>query len=223
MAQRSPEWYAARCGKVTASRFADVLAKGKGSAPSLTREGYLTQLVTERLTGQPADAFGGNWATDYGTAMEEDARIAVEAFLEAEVEQVDFLDHPKVPMVGASPDGLVTLAKPALVYAGAGGAMVQVPPGRYGVEIKCPAKSHVHVATLRNGFPSEHRAQVQGGMWVTELDGWLFASYDPRMPPHLQLFITLVKRDPAFINELATEVRLFLGEIDRVFLDLIRR
>jgi hypothetical protein len=50
MEQRTEEWFAARCGKVTASRVADIIAKTK-SGPSASRENYLAQLVCERLTG----------------------------------------------------------------------------------------------------------------------------------------------------------------------------
>ena len=51
--QRSPEWYAARLGKATGSRFSDVLAGGKG----LTRKAYAVQLALEIVTGKQAEAF----------------------------------------------------------------------------------------------------------------------------------------------------------------------
>ena len=55
--QRTPEWYAARLGKVTASRIDAVMATGKGGGPSLTRAAYLADLLLERLTGQPAESY----------------------------------------------------------------------------------------------------------------------------------------------------------------------
>ncbi|HMI55184.1 MAG TPA: hypothetical protein VK494_03255 [Gemmatimonadaceae bacterium] len=51
--QGSPEWKALRCGKVTASRVADVVAKTK-TGYSASRANYLAQLIAERLTGTPA-------------------------------------------------------------------------------------------------------------------------------------------------------------------------
>ena len=42
MEQRSPEWFLARKGKVTASKIADVMAKGRGGAESVTRQSILT-------------------------------------------------------------------------------------------------------------------------------------------------------------------------------------
>jgi len=43
MEQRSEEWFAARCGKVTASRVADIIAKTKTGA-SASRETTLPNL-----------------------------------------------------------------------------------------------------------------------------------------------------------------------------------
>ena len=51
--QGSPEWFAQRLGKVTASRIKDVMAKGKTGEAS-TRATYRAQLVAERLSGKVA-------------------------------------------------------------------------------------------------------------------------------------------------------------------------
>ena len=56
MEQRTDEWFAARLGKVTASRVADVLATRKGME-STVRAKYKLQLATERLTGQKYNSF----------------------------------------------------------------------------------------------------------------------------------------------------------------------
>jgi hypothetical protein len=56
MEQRTPEWFAKRLGKVTASRIADLMAKTK-TGPGASRANYLAQLVTERLTGTPTEGF----------------------------------------------------------------------------------------------------------------------------------------------------------------------
>jgi hypothetical protein len=49
-AQGSPEWFAARAGRVTASRIADLMAKTK-TGWGACRANYLAELVAERLTG----------------------------------------------------------------------------------------------------------------------------------------------------------------------------
>jgi hypothetical protein len=72
--QGSPEWLAIRLGKVTASRIADVLAKGK-SGEAATREDYRTELVVQRLTNESGESFT-NAAMEWGTQTEPMARIA---------------------------------------------------------------------------------------------------------------------------------------------------
>jgi hypothetical protein len=42
--QRTEEWFAARLGKVTASRVADLMAKTK-SGPSASRANYMADLI----------------------------------------------------------------------------------------------------------------------------------------------------------------------------------
>lgn len=197
MNQGTPEWLAARAGHVTASRFKDVLAKARSGSggEAATRRAYKMQLVTERLTGQPCETYK-NAAMEWGTATEPYARAAYETERGLMVDESGFLPHPTVQWVGASPDGLI----------GADG----------GCEIKCPANSVVHVETLAGGMPLEHRAQVQGTLWVTGRAWWDYISFDPRMPPKLRLYIERVKRDEEYIKRLADEVSGFLVEVEKM-------
>lgn len=189
--QQSEGWRAARAGKITASRFADVLAKIK-TGEAATRRAYRWEVLTERLTGLPVEGYT-NKAMEWGTAHEAQAREAYEAETGDLVEQVGFLLHPERDTVGCSPDGLV----------GAEG----------GVEIKCPFSSVVHVQTLHGGMPREHTAQVHGAMWVTGRKWWDFVSFDPRMPDGLQLYVERIHRNEGYIAELAAEVARFDAEV----------
>jgi putative phage-type endonuclease len=191
MTQGTPEWHARRAGKVTASRFADVLSTVKvGEAAGRIK--YRWELVAERLTGEPVPQYT-NKAMERGTALEPEARMAYEAQTGNVVTEVEFIDHPDVPLVGCSPDGLID----------ADG----------GLEIKCPENPVIHVQTIHGGMPTEHRAQVQGAMWVTGRAWWDFVSYDPRMPGKLQLYVERIKRDEAYIERLAAEVKRFNAEV----------
>lgn len=201
MNQGTPEWLAARAGHVTASRFKDVLAKGK-SGEAITRRNYRFQLVTERLTGLPCETYK-NGAMEWGTAHEPDARQAYEAKTAAIVEEVGLILHPSIAWVGASPDGLIE--------------------DDGGMEIKCPAQSAVHVETITSGVPSEHRAQIQGAMWVTGRKWWDYASFDPRMPENLQLYVERVQRDEGYIKALEEEVIKFLAEVEQLETNLRAR
>lgn len=194
MNQGTPEWLAARAGHATASRFCDVMAKLKSGGEAATRRAYKLQLVTERLTRQPCETYK-NAAMEWGTQTEPFARAAYETDRGLMVDETGFLPHPTVQWVGGSPDGLV---------------------GQEGlVEIKCPHNSVVHVETVTGGMPAEHRAQVQGLLWITERQWCDFISFDPRMPDKLQLYVERVKRDEDYIAKLAAEVEQFLGEVEK--------
>lgn len=190
--QGSPEWHALRVGKVTASRVADVVAKTK-SGPSTSRANYMAELIAERLTGEAAERFT-NAAMNWGTEKEPDARAAYEFFRDATVDEVAFVPHPSMAMTGASPDGLV----------GVDGL----------VEIKCP-NTATHLETLLSqSVPAKYVTQMQWQMACTGRKWCDFASYDPRMPEEMSLFVKRVDRDDKLIAELEKDVSSFLAEID---------
>jgi putative phage-type endonuclease len=189
--QGSPEWFAMRCGKVTASRVADIIARTK-SGPSASRANYMAQLVAERLTGTVAESYSSA-AMDWGSAMESDARTAYEFVCGSNVEAVGFVEHPRISMSGASPDGLV----------GISGL----------IEIKCP-NTATHIETLiGKTVPAKYVAQMQWQLACTGRAWCDFVSYDPRMPENMQLFVERVARDEKFIAELESEVEGFLFEV----------
>ena len=105
MEQRSAEWHAARLGKVTASKVADVVARTR-TGYAASRANYMAQLVCERLTGKPTEGFS-NAAMEWGVEQEAAARDAYSARVGELVTEVGFIDHPTIKMAGASPDGIV--------------------------------------------------------------------------------------------------------------------
>ena len=192
MDQGSEEWFAARAGKVTASRLADVMAKTK-SGYGASRGNYMTELVLERLTGQRAEGFT-NAAMQWGTQIEPDARAAYEFRTNFEVEEVGFIDHPTIPMTGASPDGLI---------------------GDKGlIEIKCP-NSATHIDYLLTGMvPRKYELQMQWQMACTGRQWCDFMSYDPRLPANLAVLIKRIDRDDDLITQMELEVVDFLAELE---------
>lgn len=190
--QGSPEWFAARLGKVTASRIADVIARTK-TGYGASRANYAAQLVAERLTGAAQEAYQSA-AMAHGTATEPEARNAYAFYRDCAVEPAGFYAHRAIAMSGASPDGLI---------------------GNDGlVEIKCP-NTATHIETLRGGgVPGKYIAQMQWQMACTGRKWCDFASYDPRMPESMCLFVARILRDEARVLELEKEVRAFLAEID---------
>ena len=196
--QGSDEWFAIRCGKVTASRVADVIARTK-TGYGASRKNYLAELVAERLTGVPAQGFT-NAAMQWGTDMEPQARAAYSFYSDVDVQEVGFVVHPSLKDSGASPDGLID----------ADGL----------VEIKCP-NTATHIETLLSGSVAEK--YVTQMMWQMACTGrkWCdFVSFDPRMPEDMQVFIKRVERDDKRIEELTAEVMAFLVEVDETVADL---
>ena len=105
-------------------------------------------------------------------------------------------------MTGCSPDGLV----------GADGL----------VELKAP-NTATHLDTLLSGtVPGKYVTQMQWQMACTGRAWCDFASFDPRLPESMRLFVSRVYRDDKRIAELETLVGEFLKEADTKVAELNR-
>ncbi len=191
--QYSDEWFAARVGKATASRVSDIIARTK-TGWGASRKNYMAELVAERLTGQTAERYS-NAAMQWGIDTEPQARAAYEFFRDQVVEEVGFVDHPAIPMSGASPDG----------YVGEDGL----------IEVKCP-NTATHIDTLlTKSIPDKYIVQMHWQMACSGRRWCDFVSFDPRMPEHLRLFVRRIHRDNERIGELERAVEEFLAEVER--------
>lgn len=188
--QGEEEWFQARLGIPTASKFATVMAKGEGK----TRSEYMRKLAGEIITGEPAEGFS-NIHMDRGKVMEDEARETYWFVENAEIRRVGFIRNGNK---GASPDSLV----------GDDG----------GLEIKT-ALPHIQIDRLeRDRLPPEHRAQVQGNLWLSEREWWDFVSYWPRLP----ILTVRVYREENYIKTMADEIDRFNDELAEL-VERIRR
>ena len=203
--QRTEEWFQQRLGKVTASRISDVIAKTK-TGVSTSRQNYLVQLVSERLTGKKGDSFVNQAMID-GIERESAARELYMRNRGVSVTEVGFFDHPTIAMSGASPDGAVN-AEEEGKYIGL-------------IEIKCPIET-THTNTLMSkSVPSKYIPQMQWQLACTNARWVDFVSYNPNFPEELQLFVARVDRDDSYIiGELEAEVIKFLEEVEQTILKL---
>lgn len=191
--QRSAEWKQARCGRVTGSRAKDVLATIK-SGEAAARRDYRTQLVTERLTGIPQDSDFVNADMQRGVELEPEAFAAYEAHTGHLARRTGFLAVDGA-MLGCSLDGDVDN------FTGI-------------VELKVPRSAN-HLRYLREGVvPAEHVAQITHNLLVTNAEWCDFASYDPRFPEPLRLFVVRLYRKHADIEGYLKKVSAFLDEVD---------
>lgn len=187
--QGTDEWFKARCGIVTCTGIAKVLAKGKNGAPSDTRKRYLYEKVAEEITGKMGEQYT-NAHMERGILHEPIAREMYEITTMQLVKEVGFIRADignNVPL-GYSPDGLVG------------------DDGLIEIKSKLP---YLQVEILHKGeVPSEHKAQLQGGLLATGR-AWIdFVSYCPDMP----LFIKRVYPDLEYFEKIKEGLTEFYEE-----------
>lgn len=190
MQQGSPEWFQARLGKITGSRFKAAMDRNKRTGePNKPRRELVRTLHMELASGIP-EYVKPNEYMEHGTLMEPKARLAYEFLRDCRCEVPAFLQHPELPYVGYSPDGLV----------GDDGL----------IEIKSPFLEARHTRTVESGrCPEDYYAQVQGGLWVAGRQWCDFISYFPS----ISVEIVRVERDEAFIQRLADECASVWSEV----------
>lgn len=189
--QGTPEWFAQRCGKATASKMADIMGKTK-TGWGAGRANYAAQLIAERLTGVTAESYTSK-EMQWGLDNEAQAKDAYSFYRDMDVLPAGFVDHPAIEFSGASPDGFV---------------------GDVGLlEVKCP-NTATHIDTLLGGgFPLKYHLQARWQMACTGRKWCDLASFDPRMPEDMRLFVERVPRVDSEIVELESAVALFLREV----------
>lgn len=186
--QGSQQWIDCRLGIPTASQFSTVMAKGKGGGESLTRKTYLYKLAGEIITGKQMDSYS-NGHMERGHEMEEEARNAYAFMHDVDPVKVGFMRRGEM---GASPDSVI----------GDSGLL----------EIKTKL-AHLQIEVLLSGeLPSEHRAQVQGQLLISEREYVDFASYWPALP----LFVVRVFPDDAYLKNLAQQLKVFNAELQDI-------
>lgn len=200
-AQGTEAWLSDRCGRVTASKIADVMAKTRNGYGA-GRANYMADLVAERLTGEPKQGFM-NAAMQHGIDTEPQARAMYELEQGVTVVETGFVPHPTLALTGASPDGLV---------------------GEDGlIEIKCP-NTATHIEMLRGGaIDRKYMLQMHWQMICTGRMWCDYVSFDPRLPIEMQMHITRVEMDHALATEITSEVETFLAELNETVADLRAR
>ena len=184
--QGSEEWFAVKCGKISASHFSEVLSKKPG------RVTYMRKVAAERQYGISHESYS-NKAMKSGIEGEPKARAYYDGLF-GPVEQVGFVELNDY--VGCSPDGLV----------GDYGL----------VEIKCPHPStHVKYVAGKK-MPSDYVAQVQGQLWVTGRKWCDFVSFLPHAKKGNPFWHIKVERDEKYINVLSIAVETFIQEMEKL-------
>lgn len=197
--QGSPEWHQARCGKITASRFKDVMTNARGGEGwSKTALSYADEIIGEILTLDYKNIEAAS--LDWGTENEPLAIEAYELFADTFVVPSGLVLLNEKSIIGGSPDGLVD----------SDGI----------IEVKCPYNPANHVKTLRCGMPREHIPQIQGNMYVTEREWCDFISFDPRIDGKGRLYVERVERDEMYIKKLSDRLSAFRELIEKTLISI---
>ena len=159
--QQTEEWFAARLGKFTASRFGDLMTKGRKKDEIFggTAISYMMEVAAQKLTGERMQIFGA--ALDHGNEFEDVARQEYEKRTGCEVEELGFCEISDYS--GGSPDGKVKDSNKL-------------------IEIKCPYNTANHLKNVINQeIDKKYIWQMQGCMLATGATSCDFISFDPRI------------------------------------------
>lgn len=184
--QRSPEWYAARAGIVTASAIGKLITPRTIKAAANDDSRALTaQLVAERITGYVEPTFTND---DMFRGIEDEPR-AVAKYTEhygVEVQTCGFMVREDLGFpIGFSPDGLV-----------GDDGLVEVKSRRQ--------KKHLQTI-LANEVPIENYAQLQCGLLVSGRQWVDYLSYCGGMP----MWRKRIEPDPRWFEAIVDAVEKF--------------
>lgn len=209
--QGTDEWFAARAGVITASRFTDARAKltkasknGKAGDPSGESLKYAWTIAMERIAGKSLDDTFVTWQMKRGTELEPLARIAYEARTGRMVEESGIVLTDD-RLFGYSTDGFIDDDGMA--------------------EIKCPAACDKIGNIWMNPADAakDYIDQINGGLWITGRKWCDLIVYCPWLEAvGKDLFIKRIERNDDVINELESDLMQFAGLVES-FEGLLRR
>ncbi len=185
--QGTTEWQEQRLGKLTSSRFGDMMQRGRGKSEDfgLKAMTYVYEKIAEQLTGS-AHLITSK-AMEWGLEMEDEAREQYSLISKNYVDPCGFIRFSEV--AGGTPDGLV---------------------GEDGIiEIKCPYNPANHIETvIGNLVPDRYHMQIQGNLMVTGRNWCDYISYDPRITEEvLKMHVIRVGRDEEIIEAIGERIK----------------
>lgn len=192
MEQRTPAWYQARCGVLTASVVSAIYGYRKDGKETAERRDLRMRLALERVTGQPIDEPYTNADMQRGNDLEPHARAAYEMATGRLVQEVGFVLDDELPL-GCSPDGLV----------GDDGL----------IQIKAPRPANHFETVEAQKVPDGYLYQLIHELMLTDRQWVDFVSFCPQMPAGLDLVIVRYARDEQAVAAHRLACGLFLVEV----------
>lgn len=188
-------WMNDRTGKLTASRMASAMAFLKTGKEASERRKLKIEILAERLTGNIVPKYVTQ-EMQWGIDQEPAAKAAFENRTGLIVSDIGFVDHPRINLLGASPDGIVS-----------DGCLI---------ECKCPSTGTMLSWILDAKIPEEYVPQMTLQSACTGKDVW-FCAFDPRLPEKQSLFVRKFSPTPEQIAEIEESAEKFLAEVETMF------
>jgi len=232
--QGTPEWHAARCGKITASCFADAISRvgalderqskyvalvrsGMAAADAAKEAGYKSAPTADTVrravkgedTSQPSD-----------TAKRYAADLAIE--------RISGQPHGEPPKAWVLDRGHEMEARARMLYEARTGAYVTeagicldeslifgyssdgLVDDDGLIEVKAPIDSIKIMDMWRTGDVSEYEHQMQGGMWITGRKWCDFIMYVPDLSAiGKALYVKRIMRNDRFIDDMVEKLSQF--------------
>jgi hypothetical protein len=188
--QGTVDWHRVRLGIPTASQFHRIITPKEGKFSKQARP-YMYRLVAERMLSQAFedDLERVEWIEKGAINEPRAARAFMDRF-KITLDRVGFITDNHARW-GCSPDALTIAHSKAAI-----------------VEIKCP-QPWTQMGRLLDGMDEKYRPQVQGQLYIAELDRAHFFSWHEQMPA----FHVLTERDEEYIARLADALLQFNAEL----------
>lgn len=183
---------------ITASRFADVMTRGKGTEFGAVATKYAIELIHAEygIYKEQVSAPSLEWGNEYEPIAI--AEYESDQFVTVHSKQ-DFIEHPDIAGVGFHPDGLI----------GSDGVL----------EVKCPYDFMNHYLNWTECAQySDYQYQIQGALWITGREWCDFVSFYPHKPncPIPSLVRWRIYREEETISNLSERIvkfKQFMEEI----------
>jgi hypothetical protein len=190
--QHSPEWYAIKCGILSASNISKIITPAK-MQPVTTKDGsptaYMYELLAQRITNYIEPTFQ-SFDMQRGNEEEVLARALYSEKI-APVQEMGFVTNDEWGFtLGCSPDGLV----------GEDG----------GIQFKSRANKYQVETILNDGKMPEYLLQIQTELLVTRRKWWDFGSYSNGM----SLAVYRMYPDPVVQDAIVAGARAFHERLD---------
>lgn len=232
--QGTPEWHQARCGKVTASCFADAISRvgaldeRQAKYVALVRGGVDIKTAALEAGYKAAPTADTVRRAIKGEDTSQPSDTAKRYAADLAIERISGQPHGEPPKAWVLERGHEMEVHARMLYEARTGAFVTeagicldeslifgyssdgLVDDDGLIEVKAPIDSIKIMEMLRNGDISEYNHQIQGGLWLTGRKWCDFIMYVPDLANvGKDLYVKRILRDESFIDDMVAKLAQF--------------